>query len=212
MATASPFPSRHPSKTGADRWYLDALRKNGWIVALAALVSLAAAAVFTARQTPMYRASVTLVVAPTTSVESVADVLRTLETLERRSVIATFARIPSSSALRSAVAKRLQLASLAGVRIEGSVLPSTNILRIDVEGGSAEQAAAVANASADVMRDEVRSLYRTFTTRTLSEAAAPSRPIHPDPRRNYIVAALLGLFVGVVAALAAAPRRPVSGL
>ena len=34
------------------------------------------------------------------------------------------------------------------------------------------------------------------------------RPIHPDPRRNYVVAGLLGLLVGVVAALTAERLRP----
>jgi len=115
--------------------------------------------------------------------------------------------------MRAAVAQRLELPEgLRGMRIEGSVLPSTNILTIDVEGGSAEQVAAVANAAADAMRDEVRSLYRTFTTRRLSDAVVPPRPIRPDPRRNFVVAALLGLFVGVLAAMAMAPRRTVPGL
>jgi uncharacterized protein involved in exopolysaccharide biosynthesis len=213
MATAAPFPSRPPAKAVPEPSYAHALRKGWWVVALAVLAALGAAAALTARQTPVYRASATVVVAPNTSVEGVADVLRTLETLERRSVIATFARIPSSPQMRAAVAQRLELpGDLRGIRIEGSVLPSTNILTIEVEGGSAEQVAAVANVAADAMRDEVRSLYRTFTTRRLSDAVVPARPIRPDPRRNYVVAALLGLFVGVLAALAMAPRRTVPGL
>jgi succinoglycan biosynthesis transport protein ExoP len=213
MATAAPFPSRPPAKAAPEPSYAHALRKGWWVVALAVLASLGAAAAFTARQTPVYRASATVVVAPNTSVEGVADVLRTLETLERRSVIATFARIPSSPQMRAAVAQRLELPEgLRGIRIEGSVLPSTNILTIDVEGESAEQVAAIANAAADAMREEVRSLYRTFTTRRLSDAVVPPRPIRPDPRRNYVVAALLGLFVGVLAAMATAPRRTVPGL
>jgi len=213
MATAAPFPSRPAVKSAPEPSYADALRKRWWVIALAVLASLGAAAVFTARQTPVYRASATVVVAPNTSVEAVADVLRTLETLERRSVIATFARIPSSPQMRAAVAERVKLPEgLRAVRIEGSVLPSTNILTIDVEGESAEQVAAVANAATDAMRDEVRSLYRTFTTRRLSDAVVPSRPIRPDPRRNYVVASLLGLFVGVLAVMAMAPRRAVPGL
>lgn len=179
------------------------------MVALTVAVALIAAAVFTAREQPVYRASATVVVAPNETVEGVADVLRSLETLERRSVIATFARIPSAPQAREAVARRLGLADeLKGYRIEAAVLPNTNILKIDVEGPDASRAAAAANAAAEVVNDEVRSMYRIFTTRTLSTAAPPSRPYHPDPRRNYIVAGLLGLLLGLVAAAAAERLRP----
>lgn len=209
MASPAPFASRPLPKAASERWYLEALRRRWWIVVLATAISLGAAAVVTSRQSPVYRASATVVVAPTTSVEAVGDILRTLETLERRTVIATFARIPASPQVRTAVAEKLKLESLRGLRIEGAVVPSTNILRIDVEGAEAGRVAAVANAAAEVTRDEVRALYRTFTTRTLSEASVPSRPVFPDPRRNAVVASLLGLFVGAVAALAAS-RRPAS--
>lgn len=156
----------------------------------------------TGRQRAVYRSSATSVVAPHESVEETADVLRSLETLERRSVIATFARIPSAPHVRALVAQRLGLpGGLDDFRIEASVLPNTNILKIDVEGNEPAQVAAVANAAAEVTRGEVRALYRIFTTRMLSDATPAPRPIHPDPRRNLVVASLLGVLVGVVAAL-----------
>lgn len=184
------------------RGYGDSLRRGWWIVALAAAAALGTAAIVTTRQSPVYRSSATLVVVPSPGVEDTTDILRSLETLERRSVIATFARIPSTPGARAAVARRLGLGpALDGYRIEASVLPNTNIIKIDVEGSQAARAAAVANAAAEVTRAEVGSLYRIFTTRSLAEATPSPRPIHPDPRRNYVVGGLLGLFVGVVAAL-----------
>ena len=195
--------------TRRERGYARALRAGWWIILLALAASLGAAALFTAREEPVYRASATVVVAPNESVEVVGDVLRSLETLERRSVIATFARIPGTAQARSAVAQRLgATGDLKGYRIEAAVLPNTNILKIDVEGPDAGTTAAAANAAADLIHDEVRSLYRIYTTRVLSPAAAPSRPVHPDPRRNYVVAGLLGLLAGLVAALAVERLRP----
>jgi receptor protein-tyrosine kinase len=192
-----------------ERRYVRALRAGWWIVALAFAAALGAAALFTSREVPVYRASATVVVAPNETVEGVGDVLRSLETLERRSVIATFARIPSTAQARAAVAQRLGTkGDLGGYRIEASVLPNTNILKIDVEGPEPKTTAAAANAAAELIHDEVRSLYRIYTTRTLSAAAPPSRPVHPDPRRNYVVAGLLGLLAGLVAALALDRLRP----
>jgi non-specific protein-tyrosine kinase len=181
------------------------VRQDGWIAALTVVVALLASAVVTARQERVYQASTTLVVTPTSEVEGAGDILRSLETLERRSVIATFARIPSTPAARATAAERLArpLSELGGYRVEGSVLPSTNILKIDVEGPDGALAASLANALATATKDEVKSLYRIFTLKVLAEARAPSRPVRPDPQRNYVVAAIGGLLLGVAAAVVA---------
>jgi capsular polysaccharide biosynthesis protein len=209
MSAAPAFQVREPSGTGRERRVAHALRRGWWVVILALVVALATATFFTARQDRVYRASATIVVAPHESVGETVDVLRSLETLERRSVIATFARIPGAPEARAATARHVgDAGGLSGFRIEASVLPNTNILKIDVEGSDPDRVAAVANAAAEVTRAEVRSLYRVFTTRTLSQASPPSRPVHPDPRRNYVVAALLGVILGLVLVLVVDSLRP----
>ena len=116
-------------------------------------------------------------------------------------MVATFARIPGSATASAAVAAKLGMApTLPGWRVEGSVLPNTNIIRIDAEGPEAGRAAEVANASAEITANEARSLYRIFTLRWLSAASAPSRPAEPDLRRNLLVAAAIGLLLGVLGA------------
>jgi uncharacterized protein involved in exopolysaccharide biosynthesis len=176
-----------------------ALRARWWVVVLAMAAAVGVSAVATARQPRLYRASTSLVVAPTSDVGAPADILRALETLERRSVIATFARIPGSPDARRIVAEKLG-GSLDGWRIEGSVQPSTNIIRIDAEGPDAARAADVANLAAEATRQEARALYRIFTMRTLATATVPPRPAQPDVRRNLLVAAALGLLLGVLGA------------
>jgi uncharacterized protein involved in exopolysaccharide biosynthesis len=187
-----------------------ALRAGWWMVLLSVAVAMAVSALLTARERPLYRASASLVVAPTSTVDNTADILRSLDTLERRSVIATFARIPGSLEARRAVSAALGL-PLEEWRIEGSVMPNTNIIRIDAEGPDRARVADVANAAAEATRQEARALYRIFTMRTMAQAVPPARPAHPDLRRNLVVAAALGLLVGVLAALGwrRAPRpRP----
>ena len=185
-----------------------ALRSRWWLVLLSVAGALGASALATARQQPLYRASASLVLAPTTDVDAPADILRSLETLERRSIIATFARIPGSQEAQRAVAAQLGLPNLEGWRVEGSVLPNTNILRIDAEGPDAARVAQVANAAAEATRQEARALYRIFTMRNLDQATPPTRPAVPDWRRNLLVAAAIGLLVGVLGAYGAERLRP----
>lgn len=181
-----------------------ALWKGWWIVGAAVILSLLAATVLTRRQTPLYRASTTLVVMPSPQMRDTGDVLRSLETLERRTVVATFSKIPAAPETRTAAAKGLGLdeSALSRYRIQGSVVPNTNLIRIDVEGPQREVVAELANAVGEVTNTEARSLYRIYTMKTLARAVPPSRPIHPDKRRNYLVALVLGMLIGSGAALA----------
>ncbi len=174
-----------------------AILRRGWWLGLAVLVlSLAAAAFFTSRQDPVFRASAMMVVMPGEDVAEATELMRALDTLERRTVLATFARIPMAHETRAAVAERLARdpAELRGVRISAGVVPSTNILRVDVDGSDPDLVAAVADAAAEHMRAEAAVIYRVFSMRELAAARRPDRPIHPDPHRNLMIAAILGLF------------------
>jgi len=181
--------------------YGRSFRQGWWITLLVLTLSLGSTGFLTSRQPRIYHASATIVVTPNTGVEGTADILRSLETLERRSVIATFAKIPSTRETREAAAKRLGLEAggLRDYRIEAFVLPNTNIIKVDVEGPDGQAVADVANAAAGVTREEVRRMYRIYTTKTLAEAVRATRPIHPDPRRNYVLAGILGAVLGVAA-------------
>lgn len=192
-----------PERSAWDNFYLRALRRGSWLVLVVVLVAVAVAWWWTSRQSPTYQASALLVVAPNTEVEDTTDLLRSLETLERRTVVATFARLPASPETAAEVAERLGVEprEIRYYWIGGAVVPNTNIVRIDVYGPDPERAAEVANAAARVVRREARHLYQIYSLREMGRAEPPSRPVRPDARRNVVVAAILGLFLGVLAAL-----------
>jgi arylsulfatase A-like enzyme len=167
-------------------------RRGPWIVLLA-LAAATVSCTLARGHRQLYSATTTAVVIPTPEVEGTADILRSLETLERRSVIATFARIPATAEALSGAARGLGRApgDFRAYRVEASVLPETNILRIDVEGPDARTAAALANGLLAATREEIRSLYRIFTVRTLSRATAPRRPasdpVHEAKRPRSVI-------------------------
>ena len=184
--------------------YLGALRRN-WIIVIALLVAaLVVTAVVTAGQTPVYETSAQLVVAPANALADPADLVRALETLERRTVVATFARMASTDELRAAVAETLKLDARRAreFRTHGSVVPNTNIIRIDTRGPDPKLAAAIANATAMRTAAEAAALYRVYSLRFLARATPPGGPAYPDRQRNFLVGGAIGLFLGVAAALA----------
>ena len=180
-----------------------ALRRRWWVVLLVLVTSSGVAAIHTARQVPVFRATTTLVVRPNSSVAGAPNILRSLDTLERRSIIATFAKLPGTAKTRASVATRLGLdeRTLRPYRIRGFVMPNTNIIQIEVHGPNRERVAAVANAAASKTQRAARRLYRIYALDELEEAVPARRPVHPNPQRNYVAGGILGLFLGVGAAL-----------
>lgn len=201
--TAAPQPRHKPTFDRDSERLIAAFRRGWWIILAAMALALVVAAMLSRGQVPLYRSATTLIVVPARETKDTSDILKSLETLERRTVVATFAKIPSAPETRAAAAKSLSLGenALAGYRIEGSVVPNTNIIRIDVEGSDGKTVADVANAAAAVTNTQARALYRIYALQTLARALPQSRPIHPDGRRNYLVALVLGAFVGCAAAL-----------
>lgn len=184
--------------------YLNALRHWWWALLLVTGVTVAAAAFFTARQARVYRAAATVTVAPAAQIEDPSDVMRGLETLERRTIIATFASVAEARQTLDSAAALLDLGprDLSGYRVQASVVPRTNIIRVTVEGRDGERVASVANAVTEVLSARASELYRIFALQPL-EAAVPARsPIRPDPGRNLITAAILGMFAGMLVAVA----------
>jgi uncharacterized protein involved in exopolysaccharide biosynthesis len=186
------------------RLYLDGLRRWWWLVPSAAAVAGGLALVATTRETPTYAATATAAVAPSSDVHEPSDVLRSLETLERRTVVATFASMASTreSMARAAAVMGVEPGELLGYSVNASVISSTNLIRVRVEGPDPGRAAALANATLVVAEEDARRLYHLFRIERVEAAAVAQSPIHPDPVRSVGVAALVGLLIGGSAASA----------
>jgi len=184
-----------------------------WVPVLTAAIAVGAAWSWTGRQTPVYRASQLLAVVPGPSIEGGSDILRSLEALERRTLLATFARLASSNQTRRGVGERLDRdePQLAPYRFSASVLSNTNILRVEVDGPDRDVAMELAEAVSATLAADAQTLYRIYALEPISTAEASRQPTFPDRQRNYLAAAVLGLLVGVAVVGAAAqfgrPRR-----
>jgi capsular polysaccharide biosynthesis protein len=184
--------------------YLRVLKKRWWVLLVVLALCVGAAAIHTWRQEPVYKASTKVVVIPNEEVRDAGDVIRSLDTLDRRSVVATMADLPETREMRAAAQEMLGLSDSErrSLRVRTAVLPNTNIIRIDVHGPDPAAAARFANAVASVTRDRAARLYRIYEMQTLEAATERRSPVHPNPRRNYTVAAILGVLLGLAAAFA----------
>lgn len=181
---------------------LAALRAGWWIVPVVVAAALVGATLFGSDRDPLYRADVTLAVVPHPSIEDHTDVLRTVEVLDRRTIVATFTRFPSSSRIREEAEARLTgaPADLRSYRVSASVVPNTHLIRLTVRGPDPELAARLSNLLARVSAEEADTYYRAFALQILDEAEIPGGPTAQHEERPFLVAGVLGLFLGLLAA------------
>jgi capsular polysaccharide biosynthesis protein len=175
------------------------LGRSWWLIGCSLLAVVGSSAFFAWRQTAVFEAAATVVIGPRAAITDSDEILDALDTLDRRSIVATYAKIPLSRTVQDAVQRQLELspAQLAPYRIRTSVLPDTNILKIAVEGPDPNQAAIIANAVAGQAGDAAKRFYRLYAFKVLDPAVPPAAPTRPNRTRSLGAGTVLGLLLGV---------------
>ena len=167
---------------------------------IAAAVTLLAWLV-AAVQPKRYRATAIAAVAPVAERLSPSDLLRGVDTLERRVIVASLA------ALASAPVTLQQAQAGSGYTINAVVMPNTNLFRIDVEGRDPKRAADIANRTAAVLGAQARAIYKLYSVTLVSAAAPPKDPALPRVGRAVAAGLVLGTLLGCAAAWLLDRRR-----
>lgn len=183
--------------------FIHVVGRSWWVIVLMLAIGVGATAYFTRRQTPLYQATTTVVIGPGGKLTEVSQIVNSLNALDRRSVVATYAKIPTSRTVRDRTRQQLGLSpsQMRLYRVSTSIVPDTNILQIAVEGPDPRLAADVANAIAEQAKSYAPEIYGIFGLNVLDRASVPSRPVKPELVRNVSVGAVLGLLLGIGLAL-----------
>jgi len=164
--------------------------KRRWLVAGVLVVCVALSGAFVAMQPKRYESTASLALTPDTRGQTLIapDALAAL--------LGTYAETAKSRLLlRRASTPQRPLRS----SIKTDTVAGTGILRIIARSASPEQAAADANAVAAAFRQSIAS--NSLILATLVDQALPeASPVQPRPKLTLAVAAILGLFAGVVLA------------
>lgn len=182
------------------RNYIRVILRGWWLVLSALLISVASGLVFTYSQTPIYRSTATFVVSPSSSLGEFNDFMRSLDSLSKRDgVMATYVEIAQSNAILNAVYKEMELtqAQLEYLDVSSDLIPSTNIVKITAESDDPLIAKTVADVVGQKSIEYVGNLYEAYDMKPLDLANAPKSPSKPQKVQNLLVAAILGLSVGV---------------
>jgi capsular polysaccharide biosynthesis protein len=148
---------------------------------------------------PTYEAVARFIVSPNIQNIESRDLINSLEALDKRSIISTYAEVLNS---REIVNKTLTVLGVSAEQFKPysllvTVLPDANIIRFSVQGPDPQMATILANGIGQNAIDFIRNLYVIYNIEFLDQAVAPTVPIEPQPLQNAGLALLAGLILGV---------------
>lgn len=189
--------------------YLEILKRNWWIVILTALSAFSLALAASYFTTPVYQTRAQFIVSPGPAFlarmeQNLTDAVRGIESLDRRSIIATYEEIMNSEQIFNEVGTILELSptQLNAYEATAVVLPDASALQLTVKGPNPVLAAQIANTMGQESIQYIQTLYnQLYTITMLDTATVPSKPISPQPERDVLITLVLGLAVGVVFAI-----------
>lgn len=185
------------------RDYLSLARRQWWLIALSAILSVGAAILITANMTPKYVATIKLFVSSGRTENATALYEGATFTQERAK---SYADLMRSRRLALAVIHDLRLTvgpdELLS-RVEAQVVPETVMIKATVSDSSPQRAQRVADAMGNELSVLVDTLERSSKTGpapvkvTMVDAAdLPATPVSPRPLRAVLSALGTGLLLG----------------
>ncbi len=192
------------------REYLRILTRRIWLILPVTFIALVASLWFSYQQTPIYEASSTYVAklgsALTDNVDDSYTLIYGLDTLAgRQRIFVTYCEVMTSRAVREEAYALMNVdpveAGLQNYEVLCSNLVETNVLSIAVQGPSREVALRLNAAIGIVGSNRANRLYTSFPLELLDVPELADEPVSPQTTRNGVLGGILGLVIGVTAAL-----------
>ncbi|KYH43064.1 polysaccharide biosynthesis tyrosine autokinase [Branchiibius sp. NY16-3462-2] len=161
------------------------------------LVVLAVAAVSTLMQPKTYEASARFYLAGSNG----------QGTPVQRDDLATYAQVVSAPAVQKVIRQQAKLGPSVPVTVSATLSDTANIMTATASSGSAQEAAAIANATGPALAavapqfSQLLSGAGSVTSTAVQPAEVPASPASPDLKKALELALAVGLLLGVAMAL-----------
>ena len=180
--------------------YIRALQRGWWIIVFTMLVALNFSLLISYLTTPIYQVSSRFIVSPNAGIyDNSWDIVSSLDTLDRRSIINTYKEVLASRSVYGNNPETQQLLrdeSETDYSITVVVVPDTNILKLTVEGPDPNHALMIADMIGTHSLDTINSLFPVYNFSILENPELPTKPIKPQTFQNAGLALLIGIVIG----------------
>jgi len=183
--------------------FVRTLQRGWWIIILSIFIATTASLAVSYLTPPVYETTARYVVSPNAGLFSSGwELLSSLDTLDRRSIVNTYREMIASPSVyeRSPEIQKIKQQFLDDFEVFVAVVPDTSILRLTVEGPDPRLVVVVANAISTEVLAYMNDLSPVYTISVLEEPQLPTSPVRPQPLENALLAILFGGMVGLVLA------------
>ena len=181
------------------REYFAIIKKRFWIIAIITVVAMVVSGVISFFVlSPVYEAKTTLIVNTEKSEETQMITGDQFSVSQKLAV--TYGEIIKSRIVLEDVIKNLKLddkyEQLAG-NITVSAVKDTQIISISVQDTNPKKARDIANEIPKVFEKEVKRITKANDIQVIDKAILPQNPIKPNKMMNVLIAAVLGMMIGL---------------
>jgi capsular polysaccharide biosynthesis protein len=175
-----------------------------WVVALVAFVLAGSAVTYSLTRTPMYEASIKILVGQEQQSKMPSNLGSDVQGLQQ--LTQTVADLVDTRPVAETVIQDLDLGITPEKFIENmevEQVPETQNVEVTYRNPDPEKAQAIANAIGKAFSDqvsEVSTSANAITATVWEEAAAPETPVSPNPLRDGILGMMLGCMLGLMLA------------
>lgn len=178
---------------------LHVLRRRLWIIVLVAAICTLAAVGFSFLKTPVYEASISVLVGQDQGV--VSDNPAEAQGLSQ--VTQTIAELAQTRTIANVVIEEMDLSVtpeqfLGNMTVEQT--PETQVVQISYTDPDPDRAASIANNTGEALSEQVSEVSaeaNAVTATVWERAATPESPASPEPLRNGALALVFGLMLGL---------------
>ena len=178
------------------------IRRRLWIILLMMVVFVGAAVGYSLQQTPLYQASITILVGQDQGLMNDPAQAESLQ-----NVASTLSEVVATRPVGERVVQRLDLRWSPEVIVAGTsaeVIPDTQLIEVTYTDTDPRRAQRIANAIGDSFSEQVSEVSPKVSgvSATVWERAdVPQSPVSPNPLRNGLIAFVVGSMLGVGLAL-----------
>lgn len=188
------------------RLYFRMLQKGWWLIVLTTLIAVFASLTFSYLVTPQYTAKTRLILTPGSLLTSQGDaqvLISGLETLDLRSVVATYTEVMASQRILDEALTTLGVQNFSRKEyiITAVALPESSVLELSITGPDPVLATDLTNSIGYQTILFTRGLNRVYELNVLDKAVIPDTPVSPKPLQDAGLSLLLGLVGGAVLAI-----------
>lgn len=182
------------------RYYLRIIQRGWWIILLTVLVAVNASLIVSYLTVPQFQTVSRFVVSPNATLFTDSwDVVSSLDTLDRRSIINTYKEVLASPTIYAGheTIAAMSLAELEEYSTLVTVIPDTNIVQLTVSGPDANKVVAISKAISSSSIGYINNLYPVYSFDVMTQPEVPIEPFQPRPIQNALLALIAGLVIGL---------------